>query len=167
MRALKTFIKPDEFTGWHMLGVLGLFFGTIIAVNLTLAFNAVTTWTGLMVKNTYVESQNFDRRRAELAPQATLGWQAELVPGPNALRVNLTDLAGEPLHDAVVTGALGRPVHAGEDQVIAFHPAGEGYEATASLAPGIWRIQLQVIGSQGNVWIKTLRFNMAETREPL
>ena len=44
----------------------------IIAVNLTLAFKAVTTFPGLEVKNSYVASQNFD---ADRAAQQALGWQ--------------------------------------------------------------------------------------------
>ena len=35
--------KPFEFTGWHMLAILILFFGTIISVNLWMAISAMST----------------------------------------------------------------------------------------------------------------------------
>jgi nitrogen fixation protein FixH len=48
------------FTGWHMLGIMVAFFGVIIAVNLTMAYNAIHSWSGLVVQNTYVASQEFN-----------------------------------------------------------------------------------------------------------
>ena len=50
------------FTGWHMLGVIGLFFGTIISVNFYMAYQAVHSWSGLVVENTYVASQQFNAK---------------------------------------------------------------------------------------------------------
>ncbi|NNE53354.1 MAG: FixH family protein, partial [Sulfitobacter sp.] len=61
-----------EIKGWHVFTVFALAFGTIIAVNLTLAFNAVRTFPGLEVKNSYVASQSFDRQREA---QLALGWE--------------------------------------------------------------------------------------------
>ena len=57
MAMIRDFFRPTEFTGYHMLGVLVLYFGTIITVNLVMARFAITTWTGLVVENTYVASQ--------------------------------------------------------------------------------------------------------------
>ena len=71
---LKAVFKPAQFTGWHMAGVLCLFFGTIIAVNMVLAVNASTTWTGLVVKNSYVASQHYNETLAAAARQAKRGW---------------------------------------------------------------------------------------------
>ncbi len=62
-------MKP--ITGWHIFGLFVLGFGTIIAVNLTLAFNAVRTFPGLEVKNSYVASQSFE---ADRAAQNALNW---------------------------------------------------------------------------------------------
>ena len=56
--------KP--FTGWHMVVALGLFFGTIITVNLAMAYYANSTWSGLVVKNTYVASQEFNGKVADV-----------------------------------------------------------------------------------------------------
>ena len=58
-------------TGPKVLAIMLAAFGTVIAVNLTLAWSAVSTFPGLEVKNSYVASQNFN---AELAAQQALGW---------------------------------------------------------------------------------------------
>ena len=53
-----------EITGWHVFAIFALGFGTIVTVNLTLAWNAVHSFPGLEVKSSYVASQAFDRDRA-------------------------------------------------------------------------------------------------------
>lgn len=65
----KTFV----FTGWHMLAVMVTFFGTIIAVNMFMAWNAVTSWSGLVVPNTYVASQQFNGKAAAAKARAATG----------------------------------------------------------------------------------------------
>lgn len=60
--------RAFRFTGWHMLGAMCLFFGTIISVNVYMAWNAVSSWSGLVVPNTYVASQQFNGK-AEAAKQ--------------------------------------------------------------------------------------------------
>ena len=60
-----------QLTGRHVALIFGGAFSVIIAVNLALAYNAVHTFPGLEVKNSYVASQSFDKDRdAQLA----LGW---------------------------------------------------------------------------------------------
>lgn len=62
-------VKP--LTGRKVLMILLAAFGTILAVNMTLLYNAVKTFPGLEVKNSYVASQTFDDR--DIAQRA-LGW---------------------------------------------------------------------------------------------
>src|SRR5690606_31679205 len=57
--------KGFVFTGWHMFGAMVLFFGVIISVNLYMAWQATHTWSGLVVKNTYIASQEFNGKVAE------------------------------------------------------------------------------------------------------
>ncbi len=75
---LNRFLYRGEFTGWHMLAITLLFFGTIIAVNVTLAVYANRSWTGLVVENSYVASQHFNELLAEQRQQAELGITATL-----------------------------------------------------------------------------------------
>ena len=67
-----------EFTGWHMLGLMVGGFGIIIAVNLTLAWNAIATFPGLETRNSYVISQSFQADRAaqnEKMPYKMIQWK--------------------------------------------------------------------------------------------
>ncbi|MEO0636333.1 MAG: FixH family protein [Pseudomonadota bacterium] len=154
--------RPNEFTGWHMLGVVGLFFGTIITVNLTLAFNAATTWTGLMVPNTYVESQHFNEKLEAAEAQSRLGWKADVAASTEGIRVRLLDASGHDLKEATLSGTLGRPVQENEDRMIAFATTESGRVWSGKLAPGLWQVQL--VADQGTVRrVKTVRFTVKPT----
>ena len=50
------------FSGRHMLLTMLAFFGVIIGVNLTMAWFARSSWTGLVVENSYVASQEFNAK---------------------------------------------------------------------------------------------------------
>lgn len=155
----RTVFRPAEFTGWHMTGVVCLFFGTIISVNLFLAFSAATTWTGLIVPNTYVESQKFNDHLAAAEVQKKLEWSADLSAGAGGLVVQMKQADGQPLADVRIIGMLGRPVQEGEDKIIAFAPTDEGLAWRGSLGPGLWRVQL--IAEKGNKrWLDTVRFTV-------
>ena len=91
--------KQKVFTGWHMLAIMIAFFGVIIAVNLTMAFYANSSWTGLIVKNSYVASQTFNERAAEGRAQAALGWNGDLIVEDGAITSRLTDASGTPHPD--------------------------------------------------------------------
>lgn len=152
------FFSFKEFTGYHMAAVMVLFFGVIISVNLTMAFFAETSWTGLVVKNSYVESQLFNEKTEERHRQMALGWQAAIGYEDNRLSLALTDKAGNPLDGAVVTLALGRPTHEQDDVTI--HLLGEGggvYAAEADLAHGAWYADAKVIGAHGDNWTQPMR----------
>ena len=70
--------QPKPFTGRHMLFAMLAFFGVIIAVNLTMAAFATKSWTGLVVKNSYVASQAFNRELEQAKVQAARGWTGDI-----------------------------------------------------------------------------------------
>lgn len=132
-----------EFTGKHMLAVLVLFFGTIFSVNLTLAYFANASWSGLVVKNSYVESQLFNEKQAVARAHAALGWHPSVSYEGGQLRFALLDAKGAPVATDGVKVKLMRPAHEGMDQVIALTDAGEGmHTATAHLADGQWVVEV-------------------------
>ena len=51
---------PRRLTGRTVLMIAVGAFGVILAANLTLAYNAVNTFSGLVVQNSYIASQQFD-----------------------------------------------------------------------------------------------------------
>ena len=63
-----------EIKGGHVLAMLIAFFGVIITVNMVMAYFANSTWSGLVVKNGYVASQEFNTNLARAKAQEALGW---------------------------------------------------------------------------------------------
>lgn len=138
-----------EFTGRHMLGLMLAFFGTIIAVNLTMATFASTSWTGFVVKNSYVASQQFNRKAKESRAQAALGWKSGLTIANGKIRYELVDAAGARIEPNAVTVTFRRPASEAEDRTLTLGQAGDGTFA-ASMTPrdGMWIVETDAeIGS--------------------
>lgn len=131
-----------EFTGKHMLAVMLAFFGVIIAVNLTMATLARTSWSGLVVKNTYVASQEFNARAQEGRRQAGLGYAPALAVEGGTLRFSLADRDGSPvrLSDGIAT--LRRPVGDADDATVVLTPRGAALEAALDAADGAWIVEV-------------------------
>jgi nitrogen fixation protein FixH len=133
---------PKEFTGRHMLIIVLAFFGTIIAVNLVMATFARTSWTGLVVKNSYVASQEFNKKAAEGRAQAARNWHPALELRPGTVSFRLNDSAGVsvPLKSVGVT--FRRPAYEAEDFMINLARRGDGtFAAQADIRDGIWIIE--------------------------
>ncbi len=158
MTTVERILGTRQFTGWHMVAVLGLFFGTVIGVNLTLAWFANSSWTGLVVKNSYVESQRFNEVTAERRRQALLEWTGAFSYEDGMLSLALTERTGIVVGGATVTARLGRPATAAEDHVVTLAAEGLSYRAADRLKPGIWEAQVAVIGRDGEVWTRAYRF---------
>jgi len=155
----KALARPREFTGWHMLAVMVAFFGVIIGVNITLAVLANKTWSGLIVANGYVASQQFNKNEERARAQALLGWRAELAHDKGVFTVTMKSKDGRPLPGLKIEGTLRRPVTAKDDMVLAFADDGDGsYSARAVLAPGQWEFEMAVRSPQGQSFTETYRF---------
>ena len=141
------FGKP--LTGYHVLAIFCSAFAVIIAVNLTLAFQAVGTFPGLETKNSYVASQKFDSDRdAQLA----LGWTvgAELQGSNLVLKVD--DAIG-PVVPKIVSATLGRATHVGDDQTPAFLHDGTQFVApVGDLERGNWNLRLVAEAADGTLF---------------
>lgn len=132
-----------QFTGWHMLVVMVLFFGTVISVNIVMAIYANTSWTGLVVQNTYVASQEFNSRAEAGRAQAAKGWKTALELQPGLVRFALTDATGAAIHPKGVTATFRRPAYEAEDQTIALKPLpGGAYRAEQTIRDGIWIVEV-------------------------
>jgi len=138
-----------ELTGRHVALIFLTAFSVIIAVNLTLAFNAVRTFPGLEVKNSYVASQNFDRNRAE---QQSLGWTVAAAAEDGKVTLMVTDTAGAPVEVAALEATLGRATHVKDDMTPSFVFDGERYVAHADLAAGNWNIRMVATAKDGTVF---------------
>ena len=74
-------------TGWHAAAGLVAFFGLVIAVTLTMAVYATTTFGGVVVDNSYVASQKYNGWLKAAERQRALGWTIHPHPGDHALLV--------------------------------------------------------------------------------
>jgi nitrogen fixation protein FixH len=132
-----------QFTGWHMLGVLFLFFGTIISVNLALAYFAVHTWSGLVVENSYVASQHFNEEQAIARAHAKLGWIPEVAYEDGRVAFTLVDRDGKGVPAKTVTAKLMRPANEGQDVTVTLARDGDGhYGVDQSLPAGQWIVEI-------------------------
>lgn len=128
-----------EFTGRHMLLLAVAFFGVIITVNVTMAVVASTSWTGLVVQNSYVASQQFEEKRLAHAAQQAAGWQASFSYAPGAVQLIVRDAAGAPVDLGPVSLQVHRPVGGHDDQHLTLGRTPDGgYGAPLTLAEGVW-----------------------------
>ncbi|MBK5932624.1 nitrogen fixation protein FixH [Rhodovulum imhoffii] len=136
----------NELTGRKVLIITVSAFAVVIAVNLTLAFQAVSTFPGLEVKNSYVASQEFDANRAA---QQALGWQVEAVydGGVLALRISEPDGTAAPVTGLEVV--IGRATHVKDDQTPSFTYADGLFRTPLDLAAGYWNLRLTAQGEDG------------------
>lgn len=143
-----------RFTGWHMTAILVAFFGVVIAVNATMATFASTTFGGVVVENSYVASQHYDRWLAEARAQDKAGWRAVPSAAAGRLAVALTQRAAA-VPDVTLTATARHPLGRLPDRALTLHwdAADERYLADQPLPRGRWLIE--IIGARGN---ERLRF---------
>jgi nitrogen fixation protein FixH len=141
------FLRPSDehpLTGWHMLAIVLAFFGTIVGVNLVMAFAATGTFPGLVVENSYVASQHYDELLAKAHAQDAAGWRHELSVEGGRIDFRLETASGTPATDLTVTVHVGRPSTTREDRLLTLTSLGRGrYEASEPLPPGRWEIDLE------------------------
>ena len=153
---MTTSAPPRPLTGRTVLAMFVAGFALIIAVNLTLAVNAVRTFPGLEVPNSYVASQSFDARRAA---QKTLGWQAHAGYRDGRLRLTITDAAGGSVAPDDLTVTIGRPTESAED--VTPHLDAD-LSAPLALHPGLWRVDVLALAPDGTRFEQQLVMRVAQ-----
>jgi nitrogen fixation protein FixH len=138
--------KGFEMTGRKVLIIAVSAFGVIITANLTLAFNAVNTFPGLEVDNSFVASQNFNQ---ELAEQLALGWDVRASHEDGVLTLAITDSAGQPVQVAHLDAVLGAATHVRDDQTPDFRFTNGAYRAPVEIGRGNWNIRLHAVAADG------------------
>jgi nitrogen fixation protein FixH len=137
-----------EFTGFHMWMLAVSFFGVIIAVNVGMATLAIRSWTGLVVDNSYVASQEFEEKRLAHEAQRAAGWQATLTYLPGVARLLIVDGAHAPVALGDVSIKINRPVGGHDDKVLDLERHDDGsYEAAVDLPVGVWEATVTAINT--------------------
>lgn len=134
-----------QISGWHIFAIFALGFGTIIAVNMTLAWNAVRTFPGLEVKNSYVASQAFDKERAA---QISLNWDVSARLDDNVLRVRFLQ-NGTPIQPDIESAVFGRATSVAQDQTPDFVFDGTMFVAKVTAGKGNWNLRIKARSKDG------------------
>ncbi|WP_417808714.1 FixH family protein [Thioclava sp.] len=133
-------------TGRKVLLIAVSAFGVIITVNLVMAWNAISSFPGLEVKNSYVASQVFDKNRVA---QEALGWVVEPEYSDGKLSLVIRDKSGLPAKVASLKAVVGRTTHMRDDITPTFDYVGGIFVTPLQLAPGAWLIHLDAQAADG------------------
>ncbi|RMH53150.1 MAG: nitrogen fixation protein FixH [Alphaproteobacteria bacterium] len=145
---------PRPLTGRAVLVIALAAFGVVLAVNLTMAWLATSGFPGLVVPNSYVASQSWDRTRAA---QQALGWRVAARLDGDALVVTVTGADGRPVRGLAVTADIARPAGRRGERVVTLTETPAGYRAAVALAPGNWAAEIRAAGPGDALWTGTAR----------
>ncbi|MEP1765593.1 MAG: FixH family protein [Sulfitobacter sp.] len=134
-----------EIKGWHVATIFVLAFSVIIAVNLTLAYNAVRTFPGLEVKNSYVASQSFD---ADRASQVALNWDVSAQLHGDVLTLTIIE-DERAIAPKIESATFGRATNVAQDQTPVFEFDGRTLRAPVHGGSGNWNLRLRARGANG------------------
>jgi nitrogen fixation protein FixH len=161
MQMLRSIFQPTEFTGKHMLFTMVAFFGVIITVNLIMARFAITTWSGLVVPNPYVASQQFNAKAAESRAIDALGYRVKLIPNVDGLEIDFVDAAGNPAEADTMIAELRRPVGEHSDRHMVLTRDADGvYRGAGELAEGEWIATVVATRDGQTLYRKGRRFHV-------
>lgn len=134
--------SPKAFTGFHAAGILVLFFGVIVTVNFTMAGYASSTFGGVVVKNSYVASQNYNGWLQQAKEQKSWGWDVSSHWREDGrVAVTLGNVPGE----AVIQGLARHPVGRAPETPLTFRKADDGtFISDQKLSANRWIVRLQV-----------------------
>lgn len=144
-------------TGRKVLMMFVAFFGVIIAVNLYMASQAIGTFPGMDVKNSYIASQTFDDDRQA---QTALGWNVTVTYVAGELQVAVLNDAGAPADVAKFDALVGRPTHVRDDQTPEFQQRGGVFKAPVTLAKGLWNLRLNATSLDGTPFKQRITFEV-------
>lgn len=143
--------KQFRFTGTHMLATMIVFFGVIVAVNFTMATLASRSWTGLVVKNSYVASQQFNQHLEQARQQEKLAWSSSVTYEDGVLEFILRDEDGGLLQPDRIRVLLGRPAFEQQDRRLDVVATDENKNvARIELNDGIWKLQFDAIANDAS-----------------
>lgn len=137
-------------TGRRVAMIFVAGFGIVAAVNFYMASLAVGGFHGVVVKNSYVASQNFNGWLEAAEASQALGWKASAARGEAGFVTITTQDVPE---DAVVSAELRRPIGEHAFASLAFAPSEAGtFISTAPIDAGRWTMRL-TITSGDDTWM--------------
>jgi len=136
--------SQGRFTGKHMLIIMVAFFGVIVTVNFTMATFAARTWTGLVVQNSYVESQRYNAKLENARQQSALGWVGTLSPSGSGVEFALKTREGGLVAADRISVVFRRPATEALDRSIVLVKNGNSFTGDIGLDNGRWSAEVEV-----------------------
>lgn len=135
-----------QLTGRKVAAIFVAFFAVVMAVNFTMARLASSTFGGVVVENSYVASQHYNRWLDAAAAQRKLGWTATLSRLPDGRAA--VRFSGAP--DGLAVSAVARhPLGHAPEQRLAFVGSADGaFVSTKVVAPGRWMVRIAAEAGQ-------------------
>ncbi|MFM5893197.1 MAG: FixH family protein [Novosphingobium sp.] len=140
------------FTGCHMLAIFVVFFGIVMAVNFWVARIALHSFSGVVVENSYVASQEFNGWLKDAMTEKALGWSAAVSRDAQGRLV--VETAGIP-EGARVTALLRRPLGTPDDRSEALSLIAPHRYQSKELDPGRWLVRIEA-DANGQHWAREL-----------
>ncbi|MEZ5855132.1 MAG: FixH family protein [Hyphomicrobiaceae bacterium] len=129
-------------TGRHVLAIVVGFFALILAVNIVLLYQAISTNSGLVAQEPYRKGLDYNSRIKESDLQSKLGWQSRVDAAmTGAVTFAVRDRDAKPVSGLAVAAELGRPASARQDHAFTLKET----------EPGLYVAQLSPLGA-GN-WV--------------
>jgi len=144
-----------QINGYHVLGGFVLGFGVIIGVNVYMAYEAVHTFPGLEVENSYVASQEFDKQRAA---QEALGWTVSAVRVGDEVKLSIRH-EGKPVQPVIEEALLSRATTTAQDHSPTFAFDGQDFVAHVDVPPGNWDLRVKLKAADGTEYHKRLEIH--------
>lgn len=127
-----------KLTGRHATLILVGFFAVVIAVNITMARLATSTFGGKLADNGYVASQDYNKWIAAARAQDQLGWSVAAGAEDGHLVVT-----AKGVENAQVTAVANHPLGLEAQRVLAMEPTGPATaRSRQALPPGRWKLHL-------------------------
>jgi nitrogen fixation protein FixH len=149
-----------------MLAILVAFFGVVISVNILMASYASSSWSGLISKDTYVASQDFNIEAEKARRWAAEGFKGKFTVMDKVLEYRLQGPAAKVDHLANVSAIFHRPVGDKQDFTIALVRRPDGvFASDHNLAAGQWIVDIAAIENGQTVYHQATRIYIAEKKK--
>lgn len=143
------------FTGKTMMFIMVAFFGVIITVNFTMARFAVSGFSGTVVDNSYIASQNFNEWLRAAEVQDNLNWQTQITRDNEDYLIVKIGADNSPLIGAIINAELVRPLGMKEEKILRMQAQSDGtYRSVEPLSSGRWLVQLDVRHDNSQAYFK-------------
>ncbi|MBE3637514.1 FixH family protein [Mangrovicoccus algicola] len=154
-------LATGRLTGGKVLAIALAGFGTVIAVNMLLAWKAVATFPGIETASSYQASQEFDRARAA---QMALGWGVRADYGDGVLEIAITGPDGGPAEIASMAALVGWATSTRDDVTPEFTRKGAVYATPLRLEDGNWNIRLRAVAADGTAFFRRIPLPVRDGR---